>query len=355
MVEHDLAHLEKPWRDLEARAGGTVFQSYDWCRAWIEANREVGHRERLHLLSLYAGDRLVLVMPLALRRLGPFKVLHMLGEPATQYGDWLVEPGPNRETWIAGAWETLMGLRGVDALILKGVRDDAAIAPLLASRCGGRVTRREESPLSDFRPDAAGGPMRPRSGRTRSTLRRHQRDLAEHGAVTIELVRDPAERVAAMREALRLKQAWITRTRRISAGYAHPANALFLEKLAAGPDFLVARISTGSETAALEAGTLRDGCYASLVQSYDERFAAHGPGRLLFWWMVEHAAEIGIEVLDFLAPAYPHKREWANAAMPVSDYVVPLRPGGYGTLAYVRHLRPRLKQWAERLRRLGTA
>ncbi|ACL60430.1 protein involved in cellulose biosynthesis (CelD)-like protein [Methylobacterium nodulans ORS 2060] len=354
-IDHDLAHLERPWSDLEARADGSVFQSYSWCRAWVEASRRAGCRETPYIVSLWSGDRLVVLLPLVLRHLGPFRILHMLGEPATQYSDALVERGIHREPWITAAWETLTSFRGVDAIMFRGVRADAAMAPLLAECCGGCVTRSEEAPFSDFRPDARNGPVRRRSARTRNTLRRHQRDLAEHGPVAFELVGDAAGRVEAMREALRLKHAWLNRTRRISAGYAHPANRFFLEAIAACPDFLVARLSVGGHTAAVEAGILRQGYYASLVQSYDDRFAEHGPGRLLFWSMVEQAAEIGIEVLDFLAPAYPHKREWANDAMPVSDYVIPLRLWGQGPLAYVRHVRPRMKLWLERLRRLGTA
>lgn len=351
-ITHDLAHLEEPWTDLEARADGTLFQSHAWCRAWIEANRHAGCRVDLHVLSIWSSGRLVLLWPLVRRRLGPYVVLQTLGDPATQYSDALVERCANREPWIEAAWTALTSLAGIDAVLLKGVRADAAVAPLLAARCDHCVTRREEAPFCDFRPDARGGPVRRRSGRTLNTLRRHRRDLAAHGAVVFEIIGDPAGRVAAMREALRLKRAWLSRTHRISAGYAHPANQVFLETLATDPAFFAARITVGGETAAVEAGIVRNGLYASLVQSYDSRFAEHGPGRLLFWHMVEQAAEIGIEVLDFLAPSYPHKREWANDAMPVSDYAIPLRIWGRGVVTYIKHIRPRAKTCVERLRRL---
>lgn len=50
---------------------------------------------------------------------------------------------------------------------------------------------------------------------------------------------------------------------------------------------LVARLSLGGHTATVEAGILRQGYHASLVQSYDDCFAEHGPDCLLFWSMVE--------------------------------------------------------------------
>ena len=175
------------------------------------------------------------------------------------------------------------------------------------------------------------------------------RHLAAHGPVGFAMVEGPADRAAAMQEALRLKHDWLCRTAQLSAGYAHPANEAFLAQLAIRDEFRVARLSVGGETAAIEAGLLRHGCYASLVQSYEARFAQHGPGRLLFWQIIEHAATLGIEVLDFLAPAYPHKREWANAEIAVLDYLIPLGPWSWVIVSYLRHARPRLKSWLRRM------
>lgn len=352
-IERDLTNLEAPWLALASRAEGSAFQSHAWCRAWIDAAREAGRVERPCIATVWHRGRLVLLWPLAVRRLGPFRILQSLGEPATQYGDALVEPGDERARWLDLAWTRLRAVPGIDAIVLKGVRDDAAIAPLVASRAARFVTRRTTAPYCDFRPESRDGPVPRRSGRSLNALRRHQRNLGAHGAVTFTAVADAAARVAAIRDALWLKQAWLSRTRQVSAGYRHPANARFLEGLAARDDFLVLRLDVGGEIAAVEAGLKREGRYYSMVQSYAADHAQHGPGRLLFHHMIENAARLGIDVLDFLAPACRHKSEWANGAMPVQDYVIPTLPGGWLILAYVRHLRPRLKAGLTGARRLA--
>ncbi len=348
-VHRDLTELAADWIGLEARVAGSVFQSHAWCSAWAAASRRAGCPTAARIVTVWSGGRLVLLWPLAVRRLGPFRVLHGFAHPATQSCDALVEAGPAQGRWLELAWDAIRGMGGVDAVHVTGMRDDAAIAPLVASRQPAQVTRTDAAPFADFRPSAP--PMRRRSGRTRNALQRHLRHLSEHGAPVFEVIADGPSRVRAIREMLALKHAWLARTGKLSAGYAHPANDAFLAMLARRDDFLVVRLTVGGTTAAIEGGTLRDGRYASLVQSYDERFAAHGPGRLVFWHMVERAADLGIDVLDFLAPTCRHKAEWANGSMPVRDTLVPLRARGWLIAAYVRRLRPLLKRCAALLPR----
>lgn len=342
-VSQDLEALRDAWTALEARAGGGVFQSYAWCRAWEDAARRAGCRQTPRIVTVHQDGHLVLLWPLAIRRLGPLRVLRSFGEPATQNADALVAPGAERAEWLAAAWRGVRAMRDVDAVLLRGVREDAAIAPLVATR-GHFATRETEAPFCDFRSEGA----RRRSGRTRNALQRNLRHLAETGPVMFEVVA-PEGRAGAMAEALRLKHAWLRRTGRFSAGYAHPANAAFLRGVAECPNALILRLTVGGETAAIETGLIHQGTYASLVQAYEARHAAFGPGRLLFRHMVDHAADLGIAVLDFLAPASRHKSEWASGAVRVRDYAVPLRLRGWMLLAYVRHLRPRAKAWRERV------
>lgn len=343
-VYRELDVLAEDWVNLEARAVGGVFQSYAWCSAWAEANRRCGRFEAARIVTVWVGSRLVLLWPLSVRRWGPFRVLKSFAHPATQYCDALVEDSPERARWLELAWDSIRAMGDIDAVHVVGVRDDAVIAPLVASRRHVQITRLDAAPFIDFRPTA--GPVRRRSSRTRNALQRHLRSLSSRGATSFETVGEARARVSAVHEMLDLKHAWLARTARVSTGYAHPANHAFLMTLAGQDDFLLVRLTVGGTTAAVEGGILRDGYYWSLVQSYDERFAAHGPGRLVFWHMIQHAAALRIDVFDFLAPSCPHKVEWANGAMPVRDAVVPLRIRGWGVVVYVRHFRLLLKRCA---------
>ena len=350
-VYRDVAALASSWRDLETRAGGTHFQSYAWCDAWAEANAAAGCRVTPCIVTVWQNDRLVLLWPLVRRRFGPFRVLQTFGEPASQYSDALVERGPEQERWLALAWTHIRALRGIAAIVLKCVRSDAAIAALAGERNDAFLTRQMVAPYAGLQEDGSLGTVQRRSSRTRNAIKRHLRNLGEHGPVSFTRLTDPEARVAAIDQALRLKHDWLSRTAQVSAGYDHPANRAFLRNLAAQPDFLVLRLGVGAETAAIEAGSVRDGYYWSLVQSYDVRYATHGPGRLLFQYILANPSEFGVTRLDFLAPAYPHKQEWADGEVAVRDYVIPMRPTGWLVLIYRRDLRPRLKVWRERLSR----
>lgn len=345
-IHEDPAELEGPWTELERQAGGTVFQSHAWCRAWATSNLLARRQEPLRIVTIWKGRELVFLWPLMLRRMHSFRVLCSLGDPATQTSDALVAPGHADTDLLDMAVEEIRRSGVADAVMLKGVRSDAALATPLAERFATGVTRAAEAPFVAFGAQGQDNP-RKRSGRTRNGLQRHMRNLAEHGPVTFTVLRDAESRVGAVCTLLKLKEAWLERTGKVSAGYGHPANRMFLEQLAAEPDFFGLRLDVGGETAALEAGILRNGYYWSLMQSYDTRFAAHGPGRLLFWHLIENAEEHAITVLDFLAPATRHKDEWATGRVETRDYVIPLNLYGRMLIPYFRSIRPRVKQLLE--------
>src|SRR6184192_2602125 len=81
--------LEPAWRELAARdPAATVFQSWEWNAAWWEA---FGAGRGLRLGVARAGERLVGIAPLVVRRLGPARVLEFLGAGRTDYLRFLLD------------------------------------------------------------------------------------------------------------------------------------------------------------------------------------------------------------------------------------------------------------------------
>lgn len=342
---HDcVAALDQSWRELEQRsADGTVFQGADWCRAWIEAARVVGAVEAPRIVTLWRGSRLVLLWPLAVRRLSVFRVLHALAEPATQYGDLLVDPDEDRAALVEMAWHAVRSWRDIDVIELRRVPDGSSLANLRELARHAVDRSRDSAPLVDFRMLAADRADRQRTSRTRNALRRHERLLAELGPVGFEIVAEPQEQCAAIAKAFALKREWQKEKSVASAGYAHRASEGCLQRLARDGCLFVARLRVGEQTAALEIGALRQRRYWSLVQSYDLRFARHAPGRLLFWHLLGKCPELGIDVFDFLAPACRHKLEWSNTDIGIRDYLVPTSARGSVALSYLSVVKPRLR------------
>ncbi|MEX6505872.1 GNAT family N-acetyltransferase [Jiella sp. M17.18] len=333
--------LAEHWADLRARAASANFyQSYEWCSAWTRSCARAGRPEALRIVTVWEGRRLVLLWPLTMRRTGPVRVLHALGEPATQYCDLLVEASPNASTWFAKAWACLIETDDVDAVHMKHVRRHSALERLKPVRHRWIMVSTKASPylVKTADPSKRLG-LRSRSGRSRNALKRHMKNLMRIGDVTFEAV-PRSQHTVAVRAALDLKARWLEARGLASAGYLHPGNENTILTLAAKGHFMIRRLRVGDETAAVEIGVLDRGHYYSMIQSYDQRFAVHSPGRLLLSHMLE--SDDGIETFDFLPPSLPHKTEWTQSFEGVADYVVPLTLRGRLMAAYLKAIRPRL-------------
>jgi CelD/BcsL family acetyltransferase involved in cellulose biosynthesis len=88
--------------------------------------------------------------------------------------------------------------------------------------------------------------------------------------------------------------------------------------------------------------------YHSMIQTYQQRFAAHAPGRVLLWEIFnEPGSEVAI--FDFMPPALPHKTEWTADAVVVTDYAIVSTALGAVYLAAARRLKPAGKALLARL------
>src|SRR3954454_2471642 len=88
--EADLLELEDAWTDLLLSAEeSTVFASFQWNVAWW---RHFGAGAALHVVTVCAGDRLVGLAPLMVRRFGPVRKLEFVATGLSDYGDFLVHP-----------------------------------------------------------------------------------------------------------------------------------------------------------------------------------------------------------------------------------------------------------------------
>lgn len=341
IVVSQIAELESDWLSLRCRSvGPSFYQSFAWCSAWIEACRRAACPQDVRIVTVRDQGRLVLLWPLAVGRRGPVRVLHALAEPATQYCDLLIEDSPGAPAWMDRAWEAVMAQADVDLIRLRKVRADGALHRHGAARLEAYVQATGAAPLLR-RSDDAGASMGRRSGRSVNALRRHLKHLNELGPVRCELVA-PAEQVAAVRQALRLKQAWSNDRGVTSAGYSHVANVGAITAVAERGLFTMRRLQVGDETAALEIGVIEQGYYYSMIQSYDARYAQHGPGRLL-WWQIFLDSSNGIEVFDFMPPSQPHKTEWTQDWVGVADYALARTFRGGIYLSASRELKPRLQ------------
>lgn len=346
--------LEAEWNDLFGRAGrGTqLFQSFNWSWHWANHYLESGRRS-LAIVTARRHGRLVLVWPLVAERTAGLQVLHWMGEPVSQYGDVIAEPGPQLLATLLEAWEFIATRLGADAVLLRKVRSDAAVAPLLA-HLRLRRTLVAEAPYLDLAsaPHFAAYEQR-FSSKARKNRRRLMRRLEERGPVTVERhVSGPQAREAVLR-AIALKRAQLAASGRPAPAMADGRFAAFFADVAEGRERPagcgMTVLTANGETAGVGVDISFGGRRAAHILVHDTRLDACGAGVLLVQEWIRGASAEGIATFDFLAPAHEYKKDWADGATAVEDFAHGLTLSGRAYAFCLHFARERLKTTVETL------
>jgi len=343
--------LEADWNDLFVRAGRSaqLFQAFNW--NWHWANHFLdgdGHRVRLAVVTGRRDGRLVMVWPLVQERCAGLRVLAWMGEPVTQYGDVLIEDGPFQGALLRDALGFIVNTLKPDVARLNKVRADAAVAPLLAD-LDAISTQQLEAPYLDlasaptFAQYAERYPTKARKNR-----RRLARRLEEHGVCGFETLSEGPEAARMAAHAVALKRIWLQQKGLVSPAFADPRTLAFF--IAAAGDaqrtthIRVAVLKAGEAIAAVEIGFACGERIAIHIMAYDLTFDKAAAGILLLEHMIEQSLSQGVATYDLMAPGDGYKKEWADGAVRVDDFAVPMTVLGLVfARGYLGFVRPRLK------------
>ncbi len=343
--------LEAEWNDLFWRAGtgAQVFQTFNWGWHWCNHFLTASAGEPAASLAIVTGrsnGRLVMVWPLAAERVAGLSQLGWLGDPVSQYGDVLFEP--ESSALLANAWSFIARELKPDLVRLRKVRDDAAIAPFL-SDLNAFAAERLQAPYLDLSsaPDFATFERRysPRSRRNRRRLARRLRDL---GPTAFERCREGERARELAAEAIELKREWLKERGLVSPALADPRFASFFAGIAQGATrptgCEVSALTCNGEAAAIEI-TLR--CLDRIVMHvivFNLKYEKAGAGVLLLEETIAQSFSGSARTFDLLSPADGYKLAWADAAMGVTDWVIPLSAKGWVfARLYLGVARPALK------------
>ncbi len=350
--------LEVEWTGLFERSGRPeqVFQTFAWCRHWADAFLgSHGCATQLAILTGRSGGRLVMVWPLALNRIASLKELSWLGEPVSQYGDVLAEPGPCLERNLEAGWHHVMNSLRPSVVRLNKTRADSAIAPLLTV-LGARITQDQQAPFVDLTRGADWATLEKCHFTSKSikNRRRQTRRLEELGSVQFETYAAGPQARAFAVEAIELKRAWLAEKCLFSPAISNERTLRFFAQLAGnaalGHYVRCSALKVNGKTAAISLGFACKGRLTVHLIVYDGAFEKPGAGAVLMEKSVKQAFEDGFTVFDLLAPGGGYKHEWTELAAPVANYsLAPTVAGRLYRDAYLAVVRPRLKQAVEHL------
>ncbi len=349
--------LEAEWTALFERAGRPeqLFQSFGWLWHWCNHFLEPrGAQPTLAIVTGHRDGRLVLVCPFVVTRAGGLATLSFMGDPVSQYGDVVVEPGPDAARDLTAAFAFLLGQTAIDLIHLRKVRADSAIAPLLRAR-GVEFTDVQKAPYVAFGGTTDYAVFEQRYGKAQRKNRKRQlRRLQETGETSFErLAPGPAASEAAG-VAMRLKRDWLRQRGLVSPAVVDARTEGFFRDCASGRGpatgvEIGAVVSSGTIAAIEIAIQCKDRVALHLI-AYDPRFEKTGAGALLMEDSIRRACRSGKAALDLLAPGAAYKFDWADHSVDVGDCALGLSWAGKIFAAlYLARLRPAAKALVEHL------
>ncbi len=329
----DLASIEADWESLQATAPCTGPQTYDWAKAWVRHVLGPEGRDPIIVLGHAPNGALLFLWPLEMKKIASLRVLEWLGADHANYTMGLFTP------------ETASRFTGDDmsALLAEVGRHTGAVGAILTAQpfawdgvpnpfaklphqkapsAGYAVT------LGDFTALYRGR----FSKRSRGTLERKERKLAESGKIIYRWCETRDEKLALLDTIFAQKSKQLAAMgvkdifdARVRAFYREIA---LLE--GDNPSRLrLGYLKIGDSVLATFSGTLWHNRLGVALSSLaeDER-QRQSPGALLLKHQIEEASAKGIAFYDIGVGQARHKDEWCDVIQPLFDSFVALRPQG---------------------------
>jgi CelD/BcsL family acetyltransferase involved in cellulose biosynthesis len=292
------------------------FQSPGWLPVLMEQDKSLGRCILLASFDEIQPEKTRVLLPLSIGREKGLNVARILGESLAQYADC---SGP---TFNLQDWKDLsahLRTQKVDLLILRRVREDSALWPVLRD-IPAFMTEPAAAPFFDLSTLVQ---HRPKALRESRRLRRR---LEERYSCSFSLQAGADAPPAFLEQAFAWKQQWAkTQTlpsRFISeSGYRESLIAFFT---APETQSRIGIFSLDGEAVAIEAGFLHQNRFYAFLGAYHPDWRNQGVGSIVMGEMLQSLHEAGVAVYDQLAPADPYKLLWSKSAVAVHDVIVPL-------------------------------
>jgi CelD/BcsL family acetyltransferase involved in cellulose biosynthesis len=305
------------------------FQSHAWLRSWFATyNDETEPRsEQPAIVILRIAGRIRLICPLSVRQTLGMTHLAWLGQPASQYGDVITDGTAAAQPLVASAMRHAINTFKPDIIHLRKVREDAAVQSWLASH-GATPTTSDLAPYLDFTNAASFDEYCARySAKSRKNRRRLRRRLEETGNVSTTVLQCGDAAGRAIETGVRFKRQWLIERGHVSSGLrdGHMPDLIcnFVNRTDRFAKPFVSIMHCGDTPVSVQFGVISKQRLALHMIAYNPETEKTGAGVLHVEDTIAHCIENGLVELDFLAPDAAYKQAWADASMPVHDYVIP--------------------------------
>ena len=316
------------WRGFEARATGSVYQRFDWCRAWFDVAQTKAPIDPLIVVWSLEG-RTALLLPLYVRRaMGGLRIAGFMGDDhanvrlplMTQCGiDRLRMIHAGRKGGVVNRISAAIKAEGLaDYLLLDAMPEwlDGDINILTSGERASSSTLLFSAELSD---DFEALKAERRPVKSQRKMRKNLRKIQEIGEPRLVQITSSDELDAMLDVFFQQKGA------RLEGAHVHNSfdeahNQQFLRQLAhrslesGAHTFDLYALMVNDEPIALAGGGVHGDRFSMGVNSMtsDPRFAPHSPGRLSVDRAVELFCERGLKLFDLGLGENEYKRMWCS-------------------------------------------
>jgi CelD/BcsL family acetyltransferase involved in cellulose biosynthesis len=319
--------LEPQWRALEEISEGAVlFQSFDWCRNFLDHAQPLGQIE-LRIFTFSDERGLAALLPLAMQEKSGIKVMTGLSEPFQQYTDMLARPGIDVKAAFA-AMLTSIRAGGADSLHLGQVRHGSTLHRAIDGvvPVSGEADGAPFVPIGDFASfDAYHKTV---NAKTRKNMRNARNRLERDAPVRHDVARSGEVLAQVIDRSFEGREAWLGRQGLTSRAFRDSGFGAFLARFkqpgTIGIDTIAFALMHGDKPVADQWGFVHKGRYYAFMAGWDEAYEEASPGKMHLGEILEACHGEGIKVADFLIPAARYKFTWANEAVAVQDHVMAL-------------------------------
>ncbi|BCJ91991.1 hypothetical protein IZ6_27260 [Terrihabitans soli] len=340
------------WRALEKRSGTPLsyFQTYDWCRAWVETFAGPGSGREIFIQTAWRGDDMVAVWPLMLCSRTGLRHVATLGDPYTQYSNVIFDPTRMSEREFEGFVIKALQSARADVAAFDAVPARAALARQLGIHPGSVTGQDNESLVLDLTAWPSSEAYAASLGRDQRRRReRRRRALARHGELSFEILwPNNPEFKPLVHRAIEMKRDWLRSTGRLNIGMMAGAEEFFSKLSGSEEDLSGAVMSVlraGGDVVAVEIGFLQNRHYYGHIGSFDSAFAELSPGKIQVEMTIRWLIDQGMRSYDWLANATDTKRALSSFSEPLKSFAVPFSwKGRLYAEAWLPNVKPGIKR-----------
>lgn len=308
----EMRALELAWDDLYARApDASVHLSRAWLGPFLDTGR---YRGTLTAVTIWHGNKLVALLPLAIRRLGGVRMAVPLGTGLQSYLGVLVDPESNDAVDCIA--ECCLRSNLFDMLVLHDTSTSDTHTQQFVTclaRSGALVRRDDRGTCHRIRfagsyEDFVEAQFSKKSARN---LRQEERKIRTNANAEIECYIAPQitdevlSRIAAIQVRSRLKE-------RGGAVLGRPFYRKLVTSLARANMARVWIATVAGADAAFAVGLTPHRQHHCIYTAFDQEYERMFVGKLLLIEVVRDAATRGVTMLDFGHGNQEYKQSWAN-------------------------------------------